>query len=251
MKNMNCKDVRKEIDEVLPKENFSEAVNAHLKGCAVCLDLYHKQMRLQHIVRSMEAVAVPHDFDFRLRARLTEAQPPTRLWSFSTQGAGLAAALLLVVSAIIGFQFMKRVETPVVVGIHQENKAAEDSKPIQSGEKAIATAAQEDPTQTAIETAHGGAKQSTVARSVAAQRTSRRAQAAVDFSSQGASRITQESAFAVGEGPAFPIDAPLQGLRLSLDDGRGNARTISFPTVSFGSQRVLTSTTQPTPKGVW
>ena len=53
------------------------------------------------------------------------------------------------------------------------------------------------------------------------------------------------------QSPIFQIDASLQSLRFSFDDGRGNARTISFPSVSFGSQRLLTNANQFNPKGVW
>jgi len=37
----------------------------------------------------------------------------------------------------------------------------------------------------------------------------------------------------------FPIGTSFQSLKVSLDDGRGSSRTISVPSVSFGSQRVL------------
>jgi hypothetical protein len=50
--------------------------------------------------------------------------------------------------------------------------------------------------------------------------------------------------------PAFQIDASLQSVKVSLDDGRGNARTISFPTVTFGSQRVMGTGNQLAPKEV-
>jgi hypothetical protein len=48
----------------------------------------------------------------------------------------------------------------------------------------------------------------------------------------------------------FPIDTSLQSVKVSLDDGRGNARTISFPTVTFGSQRVPGTGNQIAPKEV-
>jgi hypothetical protein len=48
----------------------------------------------------------------------------------------------------------------------------------------------------------------------------------------------------------FPIDASLESFKVSLDDGRGNARTISVPTITFGSQRVLPNTNQFAQKGV-
>src|SRR5688572_20742997 len=53
------------------------------------------------------------------------------------------------------------------------------------------------------------------------------------------------------QSPIFPIDASLQSLRFSFDDGRGNARTISVPTITFGSQRVLPSGNQFAPKADW
>jgi hypothetical protein len=55
----------------------------------------------------------------------------------------------------------------------------------------------------------------------------------------------------VGVSAAFPIDASLQPFKVSLDDGRGNARTISVPTISFGSQRIVQSENQFAPKRDW
>ena len=37
----------------------------------------------------------------------------------------------------------------------------------------------------------------------------------------------------------FPIGASFQSIKVSFDDGSGSSRTISVPSVSFGSQRVL------------
>jgi hypothetical protein len=50
---------------------------------------------------------------------------------------------------------------------------------------------------------------------------------------------------------AIPLDASLQSFKVSLDDGRGNARTISVPTISFGSQRMLQTGNQFVPKRDW
>ena len=38
---------------------------------------------------------------------------------------------------------------------------------------------------------------------------------------------------------AFPINASYQSHSVSVDNGRGTSRTISLPSVSFGSQRTL------------
>ena len=72
---------------------------------------------------------------------------------------------------------------------------------------------------------------------------------AVDFSSQRAEVINGFEA--VGSTTVFPLDTSLQSFKVSLDDGRGNARTISVPTISFGSQRMLKNANSFAPKDVW
>jgi len=60
---------------------------------------------------------------------------------------------------------------------------------------------------------------------------------------------------ALGHSAIFQIDASasLEPFKVSLDDGRGNARTISVPTITFGSQRVVPNANQSNQKGgsVW
>jgi len=56
----------------------------------------------------------------------------------------------------------------------------------------------------------------------------------------------------VGTSTAFPIEASsVQFFKFSVDDGRGNAKTISVPTISFGSQRLMQNANQFAPKRVW
>ena len=51
---------------------------------------------------------------------------------------------------------------------------------------------------------------------------------------------------------AFSIDASsIEYFKLSVDDGRGNAKTISVPTISFGSQRLMHNANQFAPKRAW
>jgi hypothetical protein len=74
--------------------------------------------------------------------------------------------------------------------------------------------------------------------------------ATIDSSSERAPRFNNTHPVA-DTTAMFPIEASSQSVKVSLDDGRGNARTISFPTVSFGSQRVPTIANQLAPKGAW
>jgi hypothetical protein len=71
----------------------------------------------------------------------------------------------------------------------------------------------------------------------------------MDFSSRGAEvmRIGEPA----GVPAAFSIDASLQPFKVSLADDRGNAKTISVPTISFGSQRIVQSGNPFAPKRDW
>jgi hypothetical protein len=77
-----------------------------------------------------------------------------------------------------------------------------------------------------------------------------RQMATVDSSFTGAEVIKGNEPLA--SSAAIPIDASsLQSFRVLVDDGRGNAKTISVPTISFGSQRLMQNANQFAPKRVW
>jgi hypothetical protein len=74
--------------------------------------------------------------------------------------------------------------------------------------------------------------------------------ATIDSSSTGANVVNGTEPLA--SSAAIPIDASsLQSFRVSVDDGRGNAKTISVPAISFGSQRLMHNANQFAPKRVW
>ena len=76
-----------------------------------------------------------------------------------------------------------------------------------------------------------------IKRYVASQSNNKRL-ATADFSKEAA------PVFAIGpskQGGVFPITTSGQPLRISVEDRSGNARVITVPTVSFGSQRVMSN----------
>lgn len=249
MKIMNCKTAHKELDEIFPNGNLNADIREHLVSCTECGELYKKQSQLQQVLGTLEAVSVPNDFDFRLRARLREPQRATAAWWMKSSSVALGAALCLFVTFLLssGFFVTSRV-VPVSEGAKSPT-VAEGPKQFTSPTESVSLNPHDVanvPAAAVSKTKVNGA-----VHQFASIRSQRRGRPEVmDFSSEGASRIT--SPIIVRESPAFPIDAPAQGLRLSFDDGRGNARTISFPTVSFGSQRVLTTNAnQLQSKGIW
>ena len=96
------------------------------------------------------------------------------------------------------------------------------------------------------------AQKNTTPRRVVPAAVAKRQSVAVDLSSKPAPVIRGE---AIATMPTFPLDVSQQSFKVSLDDGSGGSRTISVPTVSFGSRRVLmggsVSANQFAPKGDW
>lgn len=239
MKQKRCELVRRELEELMLNEEFSAAAAEHLQTCSDCREFQRQQTKLRRIVGSLGTVSAPADFDFRLRARLAaDAQTPSfRYWSMAVKGLATAAIVLVFgIGAAVIWQ-RDRQQTPVVVApriepIEIENPHKEALPSVNVG-----------PT-VAVGRPSRRVERSTVSKP-------KRTVTAIDFSSERASVITNTRP-ALDTATVFPIEASLQSVKVSLDDGRGNARTISFPTVSFGSQRVPVPANQFAPKGgVW
>jgi hypothetical protein len=80
---------------------------------------------------------------------------------------------------------------------------------------------------------------------------SRRPTSTVEMASTGAQVIRGEQSMAT---VGIPLDVSQPFFKVLLDDERGSSRTISVPTVSFGSRRVFTNASmanQYAPKGDW
>jgi hypothetical protein len=197
-------------------------------------------------------VEAPADFDFRLRARLATESNRTSYhlkaayWPFARTSLAAVAVLVLLLGGLIFVRhFMNQRESQVIAEkakpLSVEQKPTERIVPKTPavGQSLIARADGNVPKIKAVRLLHSGAKP-------------KRSIVAADFSNVRAQVVTANPSQAgVGGSPAFPIDASSQPLKVSLDDGRGNARTISVPTISFGSQRVLQNANQFAPKGVW
>ena len=247
MKIMNCKTARKEIDEIFPSGNLSGNIREHVASCGDCSELYRKQSRLQQIVGTLETVSVPNDFEFRLRSRLRESEHARPVWWIKTASVALGAALCLLIAFIVGPKLFVRSRVEPAVDPARSTSVAKANENSAQATSVISNSKDVDKVSSSPALANFGKGASHL--SVTTKATSRSQYSTMDFSSERASRIS--APLVVKESPAFPIDAPAQELRLSVDDGRGNARTISFPTVSFGSQRVLNNANSLSSKGVW
>lgn len=247
MKERQCEVIRRELDELTLGAEGSTAVTQHLRECGECREFDQKQTRLRQIVGSLGTVEAPPDFDFRLRARLANESSSAGFhlrafqWS-SAKGFAAVAMLLVFVGGVV---YVRTISNPPADPVTAQRD--EPVKPlVKPVEDIVVTPVQ--PPQVAL---NNDVSDTTPRKSRGTERVVRpqkRTPVAMDFSSERPQTFSNSR-----QSTIFPIDASQQSFTVSLDDGRGNARTISLPTISFGSQRVIPTTTanQFTQKGVW
>lgn len=256
MKNTSCKTIRQEIDNTNLGQEPDSAIKAHLAHCGLCLEFYETQRKLRGLVGSLEVVSAPPDFDFRLRARLANdrIRPVTGLhlgkWAVRLPSA-VAAALILVAGVLI-MQNRSRPAAP------QEKDrdlpvAGSDVNTQQNGSSSTLKVAS-NPQKAELPLEATPMAPSKIAKSFAPRKS--RSRLATEQSAYVAAPVVRrQDSLASGELPLiFPIQSQYQSLRVSLDDGSGVSRTISLPTLTFGSQRVLARTGAAVPtstKGSW
>jgi hypothetical protein len=245
MRKNNCGVVRQELDELMLDEACSSSAAEHLRECGECREFHQQQTRLRQIVGSLGTVSAPADFDFRLRARLANDSSSAAYLPFVRRGFALATVLLVITTgAVLVRNVLNQpvtndgmvTATPQPSVIPEPPKQVETNDP-QKEQPVVASNPEKRP-----QTIKNERPSSTVSR------TPRRL-VAEDFSSQRAEVISEQEPVSGFE--VFALDASMQSFKVSLDDGRGNARTISVPTISFGSQRMLQTGNQFAPKRVW
>lgn len=245
MRETKCETVRHELEELMLNDECSMYVTQHMRECGDCREFHQKQTKLRQIVGSLGTVEAPPDFDFRLRARLANESSNAGLrvmqWSFASKGFAAATMILLFVGGVVYVRTI--VNQPA-----QETIAEQRTEPPQPPPKPVENAAHFDSAPPVVSSNYGS-RPGTNERRVSVSK--KPTLATIDSaSSQPPSFIDVPRHSAI-----FSIDASnsLEPFKVSLDDGRGNARTISVPTITFGSQRVLPNANQSAQKvvGVW
>ncbi len=243
MRETKCELVRRELEELLLDEQFSDAAAEHLETCAECREFERQQTKLRQIVGSLGTVNAPADFDFRLRARLAaDAQRSTfRYWSLSMKGLATAAVLVVlgVGLAVTWKQSQQKGHVAVAPPIETVN-------PNTSSRPDTPKPPQQAPSNEAPRPVLANNVQSPKIYRPLPSSKPKRQLATAEFSNTRADVENLRSTATV-----FPIETSLQPFTISLEDGRGNARTISVPTVSFGSPRTPLTVNQYAPKNVW
>jgi hypothetical protein len=237
MRETKCETVRRELEELMLGDDCSMSATQHLRECGDCREFHQKQTKLRQIVGSLGVVEAPADFDFRLRARLANESSSAGFhlrsmqWSFATKGFAAATMVLLFVGGVVYVRTIMQQDATPQIAVQQTPEPPQTAlRPV---DRHVVV-----PNETTVVASDNGPRQ--VKRSERRVTSKRAPLAAVDFGSERPTVISNSQVHS----PIFPIDASVQSLRFSFDDGRGNARTISVPTITFGSQRVLPATTQ-------
>jgi hypothetical protein len=107
---MSCKQIREAIDAASGHASYGGHVASHLSGCPDCHRYSDEAASLLRLLSAQPRVEAPPDFEFRLRARIANAQAAPaidprgflqkiRPWTFSWgQTVAAAAALTFVVT---------------------------------------------------------------------------------------------------------------------------------------------------------
>jgi hypothetical protein len=254
MKTIDCSNVRREIEEAASGDILAAPARDHLRNCSACATFGKEQQQLKEMVASLSGVEAPADFDFKLRARLAASRPAQRAVSgngFGMRSIVFATLVLLFGLTVVVLNMRSRSgEAPVAVApttpasdqaaqINKNSQTVETSSTSQNA--AVIAPAQDVPiaiqesSRTRNRSRRGGSSTSQfIARNGRVKATDLSASAAPVF------RPDIELGSSV-----FPLGTSYQSLKVSVDDGRGTSRTISLPTVSFGSSRVLAQNPAP------
>lgn len=269
MRNINCRNTRREIEEATPGDFLSVAVNHHLTTCVPCETFWREQTKLQELVASLGTVVVPGDFDFRLRARLAREKHatarPFALGSLSLglRSAAVAGILVVVGTALVFVSLRTRPDNAVPAAVAKTVPTEKATSPIgakdvsKGGGPEIVEGLGIQPIAAETEVKPAGqlpAKRRELRPTQLASFKGNSHLGTRDLSSTTAPVLRPDQLAEAYPSSAFPIDASYQSLKVSVDDGRGSSRTISLPTVSFGSQRALSQSASPlmaSARGVW
>ena len=242
MRNNNCKLIRRELDELMLGEAWSAVATEHLRECAECREFHVQQTKLRKIVCSLGTVEAPADFDFRLRARLANdaSSGPALYWRLVRSGLVVSAmAIVVLMGVVVVRDAMRQGEN-----IGEVARKPEVHQPVKPDQAAPVVREEKKPDQVA------GVTPATI-RKIRPTQADYKKRPLSSFAISSTRASVLNGTVPAGMSTAFPIDSSAQSITVSLEDGRGNAKTISVPTVSFGSQRVVQGGNQHAPKRDW
>jgi hypothetical protein len=282
MRSMNCRVIRRKIEEAGLDQYPGDLADAHLRACEPCRDFQRERAALSQLLGSLEMVSAPDDFDFRLRARLAASKGAGRQGFFrflpapGAHAIAYAAAFALLVSVAVVFKQVQFSAPTVHQGAEVAVAAPAPSSGALPSQASTSERNDSDASNASLGTAQkahalvkiaeGGSKNLT-AEPKLRSRSNR-------ILKPGDERVVQAPANAPVAGPgnntlefssrpapvislvAVQVPTTDQPMRVSLEDWRGTTRTVSLQPVTFGSQELIEHKGEPrviatSPRGIW
>jgi hypothetical protein len=228
MMSKECRNTRREIDELELGARPSADASSHLAICAACREFRAERTQLRELVGSLEPVTAPGDFEMRLRARIAADRSASRQQPFFARllstPALAAAALFVVVTGSIVWVSQRQTSSPVdkSTAVAGGNNGSTAVKP--QNDETTTPRAIENPPSAGPEVIADKGKNPPISRP-----RSSRSSRAQDFAVLPATPIRQDDRAYV----------PSRRVQFDLQDERGNTRRISLPPVSFGAQSLV------------
>jgi len=223
MTNKECRNMRREIDELELGHRPSAQATAHMAACSACQQFQAERTSLRELVGSLEPVVAPPDFDMRLRARIAAEKYDKRRQPFFARlisTPALAAAALFVIVAGSVFWISRRPSTPVAPPSKPE-VARNNIEP-----KTPATANEQG---TVVPDGNKDV-------AVIPNRQVRRTHAPRGVISEDSLATGAESIRQTDSDTAYVPNRPVE---FALQNESGKTRKISLPPVSFGAQNLV------------
>jgi hypothetical protein len=228
MTNKECRNTRREIDELELGHRPSVQATTHMAACVACQQFQAERTSLRELVGSLEPVVAPPDFDMRLRARIAAEKYDNRRQPFFARlvsTPALAAAALFVIVAGSVFWISRRTPTPVVPSATPgvaRNKETIAPAPVNQPDKHDVA----PPSEEGVVVASAGSSKG--------------------HRSRGSRGGYSEDSLATGAESIRLTDSdqayvPSRPVEFALQDERGKTRKISLPPVSFGAQNLVGS----------
>jgi hypothetical protein len=239
MNGKECRATRREIDESELNQTLSDQARAHVALCASCRGFRAERTSLRDLVRSLEPVVAPGDFDMRLRARMAGERQGRARQPFIfrlVMGAPAIAAAALVVTLALSLVWLAQRNGNQIPEIAKVPITADPAGPklpvlAANGDKA---GQRNDVSAPLNVTPYRSIRAGNPGR----ESLSKSGPAGVSASDYSASRAESFKQIEQRAGEVS-LSAPLKPMVVSMQDGRGGTRQISLPPISFGAQRLV------------
>jgi hypothetical protein len=240
----DCKTYRTEFEDAA--HGLSDAARAHAASCGACGEVLRAGDSLNRILRGLERIEAPADFEFRLRARIAARKGGrgrfqlARFGSLSGYATVAAALCVLALAASLYFKPGQR-HAPLEVRNVGAPAIRPNGAPRPSGQTTNAPTPVSSPpiTNVTLPTPASHSRNGNSPRLVALKSVKETAGVAEGRKNLASNQFSELGATAIVRHLVIPVSTPAEPLRVVLRDEKGTAHVVPMRTVSFGSQELL------------